>query len=241
MVPLSDVKISVISPNEFTISYVNKLPNTHFFRLQTNELCQSWINSLGLAIQQDINYPFIGINTRSNSFSNSFAMIRGTASKLSLKSSKSHSLGPLHKPDIQDEQFEGYYKPIRLDIDELRRESGGCLSNLLQLQEVYYSSEALEFDRSSPVKQGWRPLGGTFTDLLYWCLLTSDRSDKSWFSFPSLLSSPSLSLFIIPSLCLLLHWHLRTSLPPLFLFFLFLLLGGSVRFVPLACRAFFSY
>ena len=205
VVPLQDVKVMVISPTEFSVACENKLPNTHYFKLQTPTETQEFIKILSLAIQQPIHYPFQVSSSGSHTTAIDYF-------KSSLKITNKKKLAEIKKIVNQtgnDKPFEGYYKPIRWDINELRAEAAELFSEFIQFQEIYNTErDSLpKLDSSSsytPIQHGWRILSGSLSDIILWCLLTSDRSQKSTLpSLPPSLLFPSLplsSFYLIPYL-----------------------------------------
>lgn len=165
MIPLSDVKIVPIGVSEFTVSSVTRAANTHYFRAPNPAVVKDWYHVLGLAIQQEIVSTFQPPKARRPTF----PFQRGS-SKHTLERNKSNpnnTTTNIQKQEVTSQ----FYKPICWDIEELRRESGGGLTHTLQLEEVYSND-------GDVTRRGWRILGGTFSDLVYWCLLTCDKSQQ---------------------------------------------------------------
>lgn len=64
------------------------------------------------------------------------------------------------------------YIPVCWDESTLKQDSNGCFSSSFQLEEFFHNSG------SDFVNQGWRLFGGTFKDILLWCLITCTKASK---------------------------------------------------------------
>jgi len=174
VIPLTNVKITPINNVEFTISYVNRLPVTHTFKIPTIEEALGWFSTLELATGTEMVQPVkkkrSSLVTRTASLTHSLQMFRQRSE------SSPASMG--------DVGLHNFYHPICWDIDELKHDACGGFSEYFTAQEMY-SNESDEFD--GLLRQGWRALGGTFSDLIYWCLLTSDRPNSDNIDFTGLL------------------------------------------------------
>ena len=184
VIPLSDVKVTPISPIEFSITYVNRLPNSHCFQLKTPQLMNTWLKTLELATQRDIVNPFEFDRSRSSSLSHGLTALKESFSiPLPRRRTKDSLPSPSSSgASSHRDENEYYYKYVCWDLAELKAEGGEAFSEHLQFEEVYlhanhHTTEAEKL--SHPMRQGWRLLGGTLNDIVCWCLLSSERGDKS--------------------------------------------------------------
>ena len=174
---MNDVKITAISPLEFSISYINRLPNTHCFRVLAPDLMQKWLTTLELATQQEIHNPYKFSRSRGNSISHTILVVRNTITPRG-RGSKEYISPRSHSEKIASvTESLPYYKPTCWVIEELKKEGSSVFSSDLAFQEVY-SNDIDDGPFAQDVRQGWRVLGGQFTDILCWCILASDRQDK---------------------------------------------------------------
>ena len=199
VIPLTDVRITPISPMEFTISYINRLPNTHCIRLKSPEMMTAWLSTLELATQLSIHNPFQFTRSRGSSISHGIAALRETLSAPRIRrtsAANSSRVDPVsgagamresnsgqraagQRAAAQREDAEQFYKYVCWDADELLAEGGPAFSGRMQLQEVYLNDSGSDLHPLADlVRQGWRMLGGTLSDIVCWCLLSSERGDK---------------------------------------------------------------
>lgn len=180
VIPLCDVKIVAVSSTEISIGYVNKLANIHHLRFKNQEEAKGWIKIFELATQQEIRRIVRSAPARS------FHLLAGSVKDLK----KLASGGDADAEKESEKDWKKSYLPVFWEEETLQEESYGCFSSSLQLDE-YYNNSGID-----SVQQGWRILGGTFEDIVLWCLITCNRPASSMFHF-SLFLSNYLLIFIL--------------------------------------------
>ena len=156
---MDDVKIVALGATEVSIGFINRIPNTHYLRFSSPEETLMWIRSFELATQQEVKKVVKrGGSVSLQQFANSVKDLKLFAGG-SQGEKSSHPVTDINKRS---------YIPVYWETETLEQDSFGCFSKKLQLDEYYDN-------HGETCVQGWRVLGGSLSDLVLWCIVTSDQ------------------------------------------------------------------
>lgn len=160
-----EVRISVYSATDFSISYENRFPNTHRFRAATPEIAIEWITTLELATQREADRFVQGNQDKSMSLL-----------KASFNVNTPRSRGPTFASPVPmgsgsfSSDMIREFLPLYPTREDLIAQGLGGYSKYLQAEEIV--AEDL-----GTMRLGWSLIAGRLSDLVLWCVATSDRTN----------------------------------------------------------------